>query len=342
MNALFRTVTCVGLSALIILPLSGCQQFREESKTTRVDRLFAEWNRKDSPGCAVGISRNGAILYERGYGMADIDLGVPMTPSTVLAVASVSKSFTAMSVLLAVQNGKLSLDDEVQKYIPEWADKDDHITIRHLITHTSGLRDAFTLLGWSPIFGDVNKGIVTVLARQQGLNFPPGTEYSYNNGGYNLLASILERATGQPLRVFADANIFKPLGMTHSSFMDEPSTLMAGRAPGLHKTRRRLASCFGRYGSRGCWQCGDVLDGGRPVGLDAKFRDRARRHTTDARSDVHADCPEVRPNPYRSWHRRRHGDVPGSAHHREQRRRLWHRIETDVVSEAAFRRRAAL
>jgi CubicO group peptidase (beta-lactamase class C family) len=235
MNALFRTATCVGLSALMSLPLSGCRRFREESKTIRVDRLFAEWNRKDSPGCAVGISSNGAIVYERGYGMADIELGVPMTPSTFLAVASVSKSFTAMSVLLAAQNGKLSFDDEVQKYIPEWVDKDDHITIRHLITHTSGLRDAFTLLGWSPIFGDVNKGIVTVLARQHGLNFSPGAEYSYNNGGYNLLASILERATGQPLRVFAGANIFKPLGMTHSSFMDEPSALMSGRAPGYTK-----------------------------------------------------------------------------------------------------------
>lgn len=234
MSSSVRSISYVGLSALIALSLSGCQRFRAGSDTTRVDRLFAEWNRNDSPGCAVGISRNGAIVYEHGYGMADIELGVPMTPSTVLAVASIAKSFTAMSVLLAAQQGKLSLDDEVQTYIPEWTDKDDHITIRHLITHTSGLRDAFTLFGWAPLpsWTDVNKGIVSILARQRGLNFPPGTEYSYNNGGYNLLASILERATGQPLRVFAETNIFKPLGMTHSFFMDEPTTLMPGRAPG--------------------------------------------------------------------------------------------------------------
>jgi CubicO group peptidase (beta-lactamase class C family) len=221
-------------AALALLSLCACRTSQTLSQAARVDELFAQWNTKDAPGCAVGVSHNGAIVYTRGYGMANIELGVPMTPSTVLSVASISKSFTAMSVLLAAREGKLSLDDEVQKYVPEWTDREDHITIRHLLTHTSGLRDAFTLFGWapSPPWGDVNKSVVSMLARQRGLNFLPGTEYSYNNGGYNLLASILERATGQPLRVFADANIFKPLGMTHSFFMDEPTKLMAGRAPG--------------------------------------------------------------------------------------------------------------
>jgi CubicO group peptidase (beta-lactamase class C family) len=222
-----------------MLTAAACQRSQAaDSKTPQVDKLFAAWNRTDSPGCAVGISRNGAVVYERGYGMANLELHVPVTPDTVFALASISKVFTAMSAVLAAQQGKLSLDDEVQKYIPEWTDRDDHVTIRHLLTHTSGVRDAFTLLGWTPggyMTGDTNAAIVNVLARQRGLNFPPGTKFEYSNGGYNLLASILKRATGQSLGAFAAANIFKPLGMTHSSFREEPTTLMPGRAPGYSR-----------------------------------------------------------------------------------------------------------
>ena len=232
-----RLVACYGLLlSLVPMPFAiACHRSQAaDSKTSQVDKLFAAWNRTDSPGCAVGISRNGEVVYEHGYGMANLELRVPVTPDTVFALASITKSFTAMSVMLAVQQGKLSLDDEVQKYIPEWKDRDDHITVRHLLSHTSGIRDAFTLLGWTPggYAGDTNAAIVKTLARQRGLNFAPGTKYEYNNGGYALIASILKRATGQSLGVFAAANIFKPLGMTHSSLREDPTTLMPGRAPG--------------------------------------------------------------------------------------------------------------
>lgn len=126
----------------------------------------------------------------------------------------------------------------MQKYIPEWQDYDDHITIRHLLTHTSGLRDAFALLGWtepSESAGDYNEAIVRVLARQRGLNFPPGSEYQYNNGGYNLLASILKRATGQSLSEFAGTNIFRPLGMTHTHLHDDLPMLVPNRASGYSR-----------------------------------------------------------------------------------------------------------
>jgi CubicO group peptidase (beta-lactamase class C family) len=195
-------------------------------------------NRTDTPGCAVGVSRNGAVVYEHGYGIANLELGVPITSATVFHIASISKSFTAMSIVLAAEHGQLSLDDEVQQYVPEWVDRDDHITIRHLLTHTSGLRDAFGLLGWaapSESAGDQNTAIVRMLARQRGLNFPPGTEFQYNNGGYNLLGSIVKRATGQSLRAFADANIFKPLGMTHTHVHDDPAMLVPNRASGYSK-----------------------------------------------------------------------------------------------------------
>jgi len=167
--------------------------------------------------------------------MANLELNVPNTPETVFAIASITKSFTAMSVLLAAEHGQLSLDDEVQKYIPDWQYRDDHITIRHLLTHTSGLRDAFALLGWAPLSessGDYNEAIVRILARQHGLNFPPGTEYQYNNGGYNLLATILKRATGQSLGKFADVNIFKPLGMAHTLVHDDMTQPVPNRASG--------------------------------------------------------------------------------------------------------------
>jgi CubicO group peptidase (beta-lactamase class C family) len=224
--------------AALVSP-NACGPSRNPSRTVRIDKLFGEWNRADAPGCAVGVSHNGAIVYEHGYGMANLERGVPITPETVFPIASISKAFTAMSVLLAAEHGQLSLDDEVQKFIPEWVDREDHVTIRHLLTHTSGLRDAFTLLGWAPpseSAGDQNEGIVRMLARQRGLNFAPGTKYEYNNGGYNLLASILKRATGQSLRAFADGSIFKPLGMTRSHFHDDPTMLVPNRASGYTRT----------------------------------------------------------------------------------------------------------
>ncbi|HWW82673.1 MAG TPA: serine hydrolase domain-containing protein [Vicinamibacterales bacterium] len=266
MKTPFQTTARVLLSAFVALSLSGCRPFGAESPTARVDSLFASWNGKDSPGCAVGISRNGAVLYEHGYGMANLELGVPITTDTVFALASITKSFTAMSIMLAVQQGKLSLDDEVQKYIPEWADRDDHIAIRHLLSHTSGLRDAFGLLGWADPSESVdlqNETIVRILARQHGLNVPPGTEYQYNNGGYALLASILKRATGQSLREFADANIFKPLGMTHTHVHDDLPMLVPNRASGYSRNEsdwRAAKEDGGVVGNGGMYSTvGDLL-----------------------------------------------------------------------------------
>ena len=126
----------------------------------------------------------------------------------------------------------------MQKYIPEWADHEHHVTIRHVLTHTSGLREGFGLLGWAAPAdgsGDPNETILKMLARLHGLNFAPGTEYRYNNSGYNLLGSILKRATGQSLRAFADAKIFKPLGMTHTHVHDDPAMLVPNRASGYSR-----------------------------------------------------------------------------------------------------------
>ena len=200
---------------VIELILAGsCASSRTASTAARVDPLFATWNRPDSPGCGVGVSRNGAVIYEHGYGMASLERHTPITTSTVFPLASITKPFTAMSVLLAAERGVLSFDDDVSKYIPDWADREHRVTIRHLLTHTSGLRDAYVLQGWATKKGNTNDAILKILSRQRGLNFTPGTEYQYNNGGYLLLGKILERASGHTLGAFAEANIFKPLGMT--------------------------------------------------------------------------------------------------------------------------------
>jgi CubicO group peptidase (beta-lactamase class C family) len=218
-------VIAIGLAA-------ACGTSPMTSMTARVDPLFTAWSRPDSPGCGVGVSRNGAVIFERGYGTASLERHVPITSSTVFPLASITKPFTAMSVLLAAERGLLSLDDDVSKYIPDWSNREHRVTIRHVLTHTSGLRDAYLLQGWAPNIGTSNDALIKILSRQRGLNSVPGAEYQYNNGGYLLLGKILERASGQTLGAFADANIFKPLGMTGAYFNGDPVRTAPDHASG--------------------------------------------------------------------------------------------------------------
>jgi CubicO group peptidase (beta-lactamase class C family) len=218
--------------AIEFLLAGSCASSRTASTAARVDPLFATWNRPDSPGCGVGVSRDGAVIYEGGYGMASLERKVPITSSTVFPLASITKPFTAMSVLLAAERGLLSLDDDVSKYIPDWSNREHRVTIRHLLTHTSGLRDAYVLQGWAPNHGNSNDAFIKILSRPPGLNSVPGAEYQYNNGGYLLLGKILERASGQTLGAFADANIFKPLAMTGAWFNGDPVRTAPDHASG--------------------------------------------------------------------------------------------------------------
>jgi CubicO group peptidase (beta-lactamase class C family) len=200
-----------------------------------VDRVFEAWrgNDADGPGCAVGVSRNGEVLYERGYGMANMETGTPITPSSIFHVASVSKQFTAMAVMLLARDGKLSVDDDVRKYLPEIPDYGTPITIRHLLTHTSGLRDQWALLRLARGRFEENRitdaDVLDIASRQRDLNFIPGAEYVYSNTGYTLLALIVRRVSGKSLRDFSDERIFKPLGMTKTHFHDDYTMLVPGR-----------------------------------------------------------------------------------------------------------------
>jgi len=179
----------------------------------KVDAVFARFAHPDSPGCILGVTRAGTLVYEKGYGMADLERDVPITPASIFHVASISKQFTAMAIMLLEQQGKLSIDDDVRKYVPELPDYGKRITLRHLLTHTSGIRDQWALLdiaGWREDDLITEDDVMWAVTRQRSLNFNPGDEYLYSNSGFTVLAVIVKRVSGQSLRAFADAQIFKP------------------------------------------------------------------------------------------------------------------------------------
>jgi CubicO group peptidase (beta-lactamase class C family) len=207
-------------------------QVREAPSNTAVDSIFAPWNRHDTPGCALGVVQNGQLVYARGYGMANLDYGIPNSPSMVYYVGSVSKQFTAASIALLAQQGHISLDDPVRRYVPELRDYGSPLSIRHLVHHTSGIRDIYVLMDLAGIrMEDVfpDDAALALIARQKELNFKPGSDYLYSNSGYWLLGQIVERVTGQSLREYARREIFEPLAMTHTHFHDDPGHVMKDR-----------------------------------------------------------------------------------------------------------------
>ena len=199
----------------------------------QLDALFAPWDRQDSPGCALGLGQAGALEYARGYGMADLEHGVPITSGTIFNVGSLSKQFTGLAVASLLQAGEISLDDDVRKYVPELPDYGTTITIRELLAHTSGLRDDRTLAlmaGWRDDDFLTAGDLLGLIYRQQGLNYPPGQAYLYSNSDYSLLPLVVERVSGQPLAQYAAARIFGPLGMAGTHFEEDPYVVVPGRA----------------------------------------------------------------------------------------------------------------
>jgi CubicO group peptidase (beta-lactamase class C family) len=196
---------------------------------------LAPFSSPQTPGCAVGVTRAGSLVFAKGYGMADLEHDTPITPDTRFNIASVSKQFTAMSIVLLSLDGRLSLDDSIRKWVPEVPSFGTVITLRQLLTHTSGLRDYFTLLavsGWPSDGQLTERQFLTLVGRQKNLNFAPGDEFLYSNTGYALLSIVVRRASGQSLRSFAAERIFKPLGMTHTEFRDDHTALIPQRALG--------------------------------------------------------------------------------------------------------------
>jgi CubicO group peptidase (beta-lactamase class C family) len=229
-------IACV-IGVLLLAVSVGCVfrgHVKPASFNRRIDDLFTKWNKPDSPGCALAVLKDGKVIYQRGYGCANLEHGTPITPSSVFHIASISKQFTAMSVLLLAQKGKLSLDEDIRKHLAEVPDFGRVITIRHLVHHTSGLRnrqDLLAMAGWR-LEGDLisKEHMLDLISHQKELNFNPGDEYLYCNMGYDLLAEIVARVSRQSFAAFAEANIFKPLGMTNTHFHDDLRRIVRNRA----------------------------------------------------------------------------------------------------------------
>ncbi|MFY9909730.1 MAG: serine hydrolase domain-containing protein, partial [Candidatus Sulfotelmatobacter sp.] len=217
------------------LLLAGASSSAQEDIAKKVDRIFAEWNTTSSPGCALAVVKDGHVVYEHGYGMANLELGIAITPQSVFDIGSISKQITAMAILLLAQDHKLSLDDDVRKYLPEIPDYGSTITIRHMLHHTSGLRnydDLFELEGIPEAELTTDRDAMDLIVRQKGVNFKPGEEFLYSDTNYFLMSQIVKRITGQTLRQFAQDRIFGPLGMTSTHFHDDHTMIVPRRATG--------------------------------------------------------------------------------------------------------------
>jgi CubicO group peptidase (beta-lactamase class C family) len=201
-----------------------------------VDGIFKDYDSEQAPGCALGVIRDGEFIYRHGYGMANLEHGVPLTPQSVLRIGSTSKQFTAAAVALMADAGVIGLDDPVRRHFPEFPDWADAMTVRHLLHHSSGIRDYLQLALLAGKGGDADHytddWVLQLLARQRETNFPPGEQHLYSNSGYLLLAHLVQRVTGQSLREYAAETIFGPLGMTRSHFHDDHTEIVPGRATG--------------------------------------------------------------------------------------------------------------
>lgn len=233
-----RPVSARGLLPVALLILAGCSGEAAQSGGAGpahpgVDAVFADLDRDDAPGAAVGVLLGGEVVHRAGYGIANMDHGIPITPETVFDIASISKQFGAMAALMLEDEGRLDFDADAREYVSELPDFGSTITPRHLVHHTSGIRDwphAMMLGGMT--YTDVISfdKILRMLYQQEDLDFPPGSEYSYSNTGYNLLARIIEVQSGESFRDYTEARIFEPLGMERTHFSDDYLEIVPGRA----------------------------------------------------------------------------------------------------------------
>jgi CubicO group peptidase (beta-lactamase class C family) len=230
-----RTLLIAALIALVqpALPAQQGAVAPSPSPAAVVDDIFSKWT-SSTPGCAVGVAVGGKPVLMKAYGMADLEHDVRNTPDTIFEGGSLSKQFTAMAVQLLAADGKLSLDDPVRKYIPELPDYGRPLTIRHMLSHTSGLRDwgsIQSIAGWPRTTREYTHAhVLEIASRQRSLNFEPGTRWSYSNTGFNLAAIIVDRVSGTSFAEFSKQRVFVPLGLTHTSWRDDHTRIIKHRA----------------------------------------------------------------------------------------------------------------
>jgi len=225
-------------SLLFLFLLFTICSFGQLKQSQAIDSLFLDWNKPDVPGCAIGIVEDGKLIYSKGYGIADLEHDIQITPKSVFYIGSVSKQFVTFSILLLEEQGKLNLDDKIQKYLPDFPEYDTPLTIRHFIHHTSGVRDYLTMMylkGRNYLDNTDVDEVYELIKKQSELNFSPGDKYLYSNSCYFMLAMIVEKAAGQSLKIFAHENIFQPLGMKNSLFYDDNTDLIKNRVFSYNK-----------------------------------------------------------------------------------------------------------
>lgn len=240
----------------------------------QVDPIFSQWDSLDSPGCALGVIHQGQMIYRHNYGMAQPALKIPITNDTIFYIASMGKQFTAMSILLLEEQGRLSLNDDIRQYIPEFPDYGSPITIKDLIHHTSGMKDYLLLWVYAGGYNDLaaaysdigsldEQKALDLLTSQMALDFTPGTNFAYSNSNYFLLGLIVKRVSGQSLRTFADENIFQPLGMDNTQYRDNPNTSIAnlaiGHVPNAKNILEPVSTTFHLVGDGGVYTTIDDL-----------------------------------------------------------------------------------
>jgi CubicO group peptidase (beta-lactamase class C family) len=233
-----RFLLAAGFGLAILLPLAGTLPAQPPSPDTKAlqaktDKLFERWDKTTSPGLALAVVKDGKVVHQRGYGMANLEWGLSISTATVFLIASLSKHFTVFCILLLAQGGRLNLDDDVRKHVPEVPDFGKKITVRHLIHHTSGLREYLplaTYAGWRSGDALTERDVLDLVSKQKELNFDPGSQYLYCNTGYELLGVIVKRVSGKSLRDFAHEQIFEPLGMKNTQFRDDYRALVKGWA----------------------------------------------------------------------------------------------------------------
>lgn len=254
-----KSLTSSLLKSLLVISLlsqSSCSQKNTDDVKADMDAIFEQYDTAKGPGCAVAVIQNGRVIFQKGYGMANLEYDVPITPATVFDIASVSKQFTGLAISMLIQEEKIALDDDIRKYLPELPDFGKKITIRHLVHHTSGLRDwpqTLNVAGWrwDEVFWF--EDILRMVKNQKELDFEPGEQHSYSNTGYNLLAAIVAKVTGKSFREWTDENIFTPLGMHTSHFLDDHSTVIKNVAYSYYETDdhhlRKSVTGLTAYGS---------------------------------------------------------------------------------------------
>jgi len=251
---------------LLLFSFTVCS-FGQIKESQAIDSLFLEWNKSDVPGCALGIIKDGKLIYANGYGIGDLEHDIEISPSSVFYIGSVSKQFVTFSILLLEEQGKLNLDDRIQKYLPDFPEYDTPLTIRHFIHHTSGVRDYLTLMylkGRNYLDNTDVDEVYELIKKQKELNFSPGEKYLYSNSCYFMLAMIVEKAAGQSLKEFAHENIFQPLGMKNTLFYDDNTDLIKNRVFSYNKKRdedgfNNLIMRFDLVGSGGVYSSIDDL-----------------------------------------------------------------------------------